>query len=427
MTTVTAIIPPPAPEVLKFSGHTNGIASFVLPYVMLWDPLHQLPGLFTNGASCPQCSQQLNETVYWKWGQSSGVQPRTIHCIEYTVLIVSAVYSCACKHTVVASDPRILSTLTFEQQPFVLFHRTGFTKHFINTVINLLREGMTLTRIELYVAKCRKDYGSSLHLRMKLLGNDLLDIASVLNYIQSPAPSNDMICKCFIAHFLEHQTLYDLQMQLLTADQHISFDHTFKIASNIGFQRADHKWVTQYNSVFLVMNEVGQVIAWQLTRSTSLDEVEFLLTNLAIRLSTHGASSRLSVYVDNCCQLRCKLTAIMGSNILVKLDLFHAVQRITRTLSKKHPFFYQCMADLKLVFRQASDLGSTRMLSTPESTVMDSNLDHFLRKWKKCTSGEWRIVTDNTEKEVSSLKKHISKECLSGIPKGAGTNRNEAF
>ena len=176
------------------------------------------------------------------------------------------------------------------------------------------------------------------------------------------------------------------------------------------------------------MNEVGQVIAWQLTKSMSLDEVELLLKNLANRLGMHhGSSSELPIYIDNCCLLRDKLTGIMGSHISVKLDLFHAVQRITRTLSKKHPFFFQCMADLKLVFRQPSDLGLSRMLPTPDKGVIDTNLENFLRKWEVCICGEWRLVNENTRKEVSSLKKHISKGCLSGIPKGAGTTRNEAF
>ncbi len=114
----------------------------------------------------------------------------------------------------------------------------------------------------------------------------------------------------------------------------------------------------------------------------------------------------LPVYIDNCCQLRERLTAIMGSNILVKLDLFHAVQRITRTISKKHPYFYQCMTDLKLVFRQPDDIGSIRRLSTPDPNVISSNLDSFVRKWEACTHSERNIITENTKMGVLSLKKH---------------------
>ena len=40
----------------------------------------------------------------------------------------------------------------------------------------------------------------------------------------------------------------------------ISFDHTFKIASNIGYTREDKKWI---DSAFLVLNDEGQLLTWQ--------------------------------------------------------------------------------------------------------------------------------------------------------------------
>ena len=337
---ITAVIPPPAPLI---RCNPENVASLALPFVLLWDPLQQYSPYFCDGITCPQCFKPLKRRVYWKCGQSSGLQPRVVHCIEYTVLVVPAVYSCEYEHTVSSTDPSIVNVLRWEQHPFVLLHRTGFTKHFINTIITLLQEGMTISRIELFIAKCRKDYVAHLYLRLKSVlpqGYPLTITVPPLNIIQSPVPSNDVICKCFIAHYLEHRKLYDSSMQMLTANSYISFDHTFKVASNIGFQRADNRWITQYNSVFFVMNKIGQVIAWQLAKSTSIDEVELLLNRLTARLTT----ASLPVYIDNCCQLREKLTNIMGTNVLVKLDLFHAVQRITRTISKKHPYFYQCMA-----------------------------------------------------------------------------------
>ena len=54
----------------------------------------------------------------------------------------------------------------------------------------------------------------------------------------------------------------------------ISFDHTFHVATNIGFLREDNVWVSQYNRLFLVMNEEGNNIAWQLTKGTSFSEIE---------------------------------------------------------------------------------------------------------------------------------------------------------
>ena len=48
-----------------------------------------------------------------------------------------------------------------------------------------------------------------------------------------------------------------------------------------GYLQHDGKWVTQYGSV---MNELGQVVTWQLTNSTSFDEVSLLLHDLKNRI-----------------------------------------------------------------------------------------------------------------------------------------------
>lgn len=86
------------------------------------------------------------------------------------------------------------------------------------------------------------------------------------------------------------------------------------------------------DSVFIVMNEEGQVLAWEFTASTSIDEVTPLLKSLQYHLENSWLPSR-TVFVDNCCQLRNKIKDIFGSATLVKLDMYHTIQRITGKLS----------------------------------------------------------------------------------------------
>ena len=83
----------------------------------------------------------------------------------------------------------------------------------------------------------------------------------------------------------------------------ISFDHTFKIASNIGYIREDKRWITEYDSVFLMLNEKGQVLTLQLTKGASFAEVTGLLKSLAVRSN----QQLKAVYVDDCCKLGKKL------------------------------------------------------------------------------------------------------------------------
>lgn len=111
----------------------------------------------------------------------------------------------------------------------------------------------------------------------------------------------------------------------------------------------------------------------------------------------------------------------------MKLDLFHAVQRITRTLPKKHPHFHKCVEDLRLVYRVDGDMGKQRLLSTPPSDILLFKLNCFVEKWKNVTDIYGNsILTSSSMQAFSNLQKHIKTGCLSDIPPGMGT-RNERF
>ena len=68
--------------------------------------------------------------------------------------------------------------------------------------------------------------------------------------------------------------------------------------------------------LFIVLNEDGIVVGWQFTRSTSLEEVKPLLLALKERIELPKRTS-LTVYVDNCCQVRRQIEQIFGNDVLV--------------------------------------------------------------------------------------------------------------
>lgn len=80
---------------------------------------------------------------------------------------------------------------------------------------------------------------------------------------------------------------------------------------------------------------MDQIITWQLTNTTSVDEVETLLIVLA-------ANEILMIYADNCCHVKPKMKNVFGESTEIKLDIFHAIQRITHVMSKKHLLFSPC-------------------------------------------------------------------------------------
>ena len=68
-----------------------------------------------------------------------------------------------------------------------------------------------------------------------------------------------------------------------------------------------------------------------------MDHVQGMLETLKNRLQRQGVTLN-EFYVDNCCALRQKLQQIFGSHMKVFLDIFHAVQRISKQIPKKHPY-----------------------------------------------------------------------------------------
>ena len=59
----------------------------------------------------------------------------------------------------------------------------------------------------------------------------------------------------------------------------LSADDTFKVSANIGAW-SQGVWVKQFDSLFTVLNEKGQVLTWRLTRGTSFEKVKSTIQNL---------------------------------------------------------------------------------------------------------------------------------------------------
>ena len=85
-------------------------------------------------------------------------------------------------------------------------------------------------------------------------------------------------------------------------------------------------------------------------------------------------------------------TVVFGEAVAIKLDLFHAIQRITKKTSKRHSLFNDFVASLKHIFRNPSDLGDVRQLSTPGPETLESNLNAFVRPWSDVKSHDGKFI-----------------------------------
>lgn len=57
--------------------------------------------------------------------------------------------------------------------------------------------------------------------------------------------------------------------------------------------------------------------------------------------------------------------------------------------------------------------------------VMMRNLARFERKWKSFRHNKQLVLNKKSKRALENIKIHITKGCLSHIPPGCGTNRNE--
>ena len=200
-------------------------------------------------------------------------------------------------------------------------------------------------------------------------------------------------------------------------------DHTFKVGKPIGGHREqDNKFIKSYKKLFVLLNEEDAVVAWELTNSTSQDKIEPVLNEVKFKLKNNQISY---IYSDTCCGFK-KVYEQCFPGVPIKLDLFHATQRITKTLPDKKCReaidFSRCFG---LVFRNSFGIGDTRNQITEDPATIIRNIDDFL-KLKDMHIKELPVNKRNDLfSEIENLKKHVEKGCVSGIPLGGGTKNNE--
>ena len=142
---------------------------------------------------------------------------------------------------------------------------------------DLVDSGLSIRAIESLI---HKSYKRHLFLREERcrLAVSLNIVCQTTNLVQvfrkvTHFPSSDFLTNVIVSSFKMNEALYGRYFSSLSA-RWISCDHTFKTAMNIRyFRHCDNKWINQYRSLFCILNELGQVIQWQLTSTESFDEV----------------------------------------------------------------------------------------------------------------------------------------------------------
>lgn len=331
------ILPP-----MNFDVHMdeNMQRTTFLPKLILWCPMtmHRLKIM------CPKHHTTLKAT-YWQCKNDIWRQPRLVYDMNGNILLVSRMYICSRECRFLSSDTQVLDMISnLIYVPFTLFHKCGYTDTLKEHINGQICVGVSFSQIQTSISEthgsyfCRKLYvvcKKILIKKGKTLSNYVKDklLDEMVQHYLYTAPSSELLIDIFLDNFEKHKNVFEECMKSLTAES-ISTDHTFKISKNIRIHDLENHWSKQYESVLIIMNEDGQVIAWTFTKSQSFEEVRPLFEQLRDRLLADGRHLT-TAYVDISCRWRQKLQSVFGVGIDVKLDLFHAVKRIVGTVLKR--------------------------------------------------------------------------------------------
>jgi hypothetical protein len=116
--------------------------------------------------------------------------------------------------------------------------------------------------------------------------------------------------------------------------------------------------------------------------------------------------------LDNCCADRSVLQEIFGKDVEIKLDGFHGIQRICKTVKKKtipERERMEFFAEVKDILRCPADRSNVkRTLSTPSPDCMSRKINRIVEnpKWQA-------LLPDITFKELGKLDSlHVKNACL---------------
>ncbi|XP_031559544.1 uncharacterized protein LOC116295769 [Actinia tenebrosa] len=412
----------------------KGKSDFFLPKVFIWSPMDH----FKSTIRCPEHGSVL-EAMQWTdiTEKKSPRNPRLVYDLHGNYLLIQRFYKCRHgQHKYLSAAPEIMRELpgviSHGCFPIKMLYKAACSKELMDLVISEVVQGVNFLQISEGIANlnykefCRRGerylMSNSNNHEKQSCDHDFFTEDFYCDTMFS-FPSNDLLMKLFLEDFEGEKKYYDEELRKTKAKV-LSFDHTFKVSKHIGVARnGDSQIVGQFSNLFIGLNENKDIVIWKLTRSTKFEEVKDVLVELNERIIAENERIE-TIYVDDCCKVRAQYKTIFRNKEDIKLDLFHGVQRVVKTLSKKSEASKRLANEFGLVFRANGDLGNVRNLPTPDPEQIEENLDHFEWAWSEILLSKEYTETRN---EIDKLKVHIRKGCLSGINPGEGTEGNEVL
>ena len=294
-----------------------------LPDLVFFDPICQLKvTLICENQDARHENSKVRPTNHWT---DYGKQPaRLIYGLEKNAYLVCKIYHCdICHSNVRSTDPFFLEQLPDSPViEFTLYHDSAVSSTLYNLLVNQVARGTTFADVEKTFCELKKTYFAQ-HLTVEERQQN-----KHMNPDTYKCISASHIADIFMHWFRLHQSYLIDEFKEIKCEK-LSIDHTFfvsslvKILDESGSKR-------QFVALLIVLNEDGMVVRFSLCKSQSLRDLENIFKDIANKHSIE------EIFSDNCCHDRQILEEFFGDQVRVYLDLFHAIQRVTR-------YFYYVM------------------------------------------------------------------------------------
>ena len=403
----------PYPVVTRTWG--RNLESFCLPAVVCFDPISQMG----TSCWCTQCNSELKRDT-----NTDSWYHRTfrLYGLQSAHLLFSFNYVCPNKQCVVktcVAHRSKLSKLAATYFPYLILDEFGISFDVMNWLQDAVLSGQSFrefcfqlgrrydedaTRCEMQFKEYKKRFLANAACTISFTADT--EILKSMRHV----PSDDTLRRAMFERFWKVERFYRSQMAILPACR-LSADHTFKVVVNVGYWERVRtatgmrwKWRPQYSALYIALNELGQVMTWCLCRDQKHETATPYLKDLAQR-----AGEVIIFVTDDCCKDRGWIQSIFGPNCKVYQDTFHLVQRLARSVNKRHQFGWSAIGKLQNIL---------------QGPATRDELEERLDNWMK-TFEETGVITLLVKRAVAAAKRHIRKGCLDYL--GTGTQPNEGL
>jgi len=419
----------------------------------LWVPEVFFNGLVTH-MPCPKCGDVKGAVVMKGWSK----KPRIVAGEHDSYFIVCKRYNCRiCKTTFHGYNEQSLAHLPVAVQenfPAVVTCQAAIDKQLLRvlnraTVNNQsfedFRDSLREFNASTYYSYLKQymDVGIWRKVRTEIgryeLTRKLPDFGPFLpdgkheNSYPGHIASTSFLKKCYLNNVSKSAKLKTCKLMGLTGDI-LCGDHTFAVA-----KVPTQNYTKIFEGLYSIMNEYGQIMAYYMTCSKTLSEIEDNLKRVAARYDDGGPKV---FYTDLCCKERSFLKSLFpsldeGERQRVLLDPFHFFKRYP--VSKSHPlytWFCSMMRDAAFI---ADETDMQRVKSILQRRLSQEEIDnlprsYFTSKMKRhiprpdvlfqrfdqliqtFRSVDRSFITDAVLKAHENCMKHVNEGCLSDHP-----------